>query len=88
LAPLRIDHRARIANEMNEEGLYRWQQAKQCALHHRIPESRPRQCSAELTSLPLDRFLEVNHHDDTGLHRGAEQRDESHPNSYREVVAK
>ena len=38
-------------------------------------------------ALSRDRLLQVDDHDDAGLHRGAEQRDEPDPHGDREVVA-
>ena len=43
---------------------------------------------AELPRLALHRFLQVDHHHHAGLHRGAEERDETDPHRDREVVAK
>ena len=48
---------------------------------------RTRERVAELLPLPSDGFFQIDDHHDTGLHSGAEQRDEADPHGNREVVA-
>ena len=38
--------------------------------------------TTEFRTLLLDRFVQVDNHDDAGLDRRAEQRDEAHPNGH------
>ena len=63
-------------------------QPEQRALDHRLAQGGARQRTAHRFALPRDRLLEVNHHDDAGLDRRAEQRDEPDPHGDRKVVAK
>ena len=62
-------------------------QPQQRAFHDGVAQRRARQRAAELAPLPLDGFLEIDDHDDAGLHGGAEERDEADPHRDREVVA-
>lgn len=63
-----------------------WPKPEQGTFHYGIKQ-RLLVEFAEFFLLSGDSLFEIDDHYDRGLHRGAEQRDESDPDGHREVVA-
>src|SRR5258708_29685067 len=62
-------------------------QTEQRSFHHRFAQNRDRK-RALLFFLSRNCFFEVNHHNDSGLHGGAKERNEADPHGNREGVPK